>query len=163
MKTALLPALVVVVLTGCSSAPPADNRAAALKQVKAADDGVIAAFAKRDAAQMAAAYAADAALMINNSKLMKGDEVQAALKALATDPNFSMSLDTQKVEAAKSGELGYTRGAYVLTVTDPTTKKVVKEVGKFLTVYAKQPNGSWKIVDDAATPDEPAAFAETKK
>ena len=46
---------------------------------------------------------------------------------------------------------------YVLTATDPALKKVVSETGKYVTVYAKQADGKWKIVEDINNADAPAA------
>ena len=39
----------------------------------------------------------------------------------------------------------------------------VREAGKYLTVYAKQNDGSWKIVDDMTNPDAPAAPVAAKE
>jgi len=79
------------------------------------------------------------------------------------DPNFSMKFNTAKVEATASGDLGYTTGAYTMTMTDPKSKKVLREKGKYLTVYGKQMDGTWKIVDDINNPDAPAVPVEAKK
>lgn len=152
-------------LTGCATAPPpvVDNRAEALKQVQAAEEAAIRAFGKRDADQSASFYSADAALMMTNMQTVKGPGIKPLLKEMMADPNFSMTFETLKVEASKSGELGYTRGAYTLTSTDPKSKKILRESGKYLTVYAKQADGSWKIVDDINNPDAAAVPVDAKK
>ena len=47
----------------------------------------------------------------------------------------------------------YVQGAMSLgLLANPATKKAVRETGKYVTVYAKQADGSWKIVDDISTP-----------
>ena len=53
--------------------------------------------------------------------------------------------------------MGYTQGAYVLTVTDPSTHKVINDHGSYVTTYRKQTDGSWKAVADIATSDVPPA------
>lgn len=151
-------------LAGCGGAPaPAvDRKAEALKELKAAEEAAIQAFGRKDGELAGSFYAPEAALMMANMKLVQGNEIKGLLKEMMADPNFSMKFDTQKLEVAASGELGYSRGAYVLTMTDPATKKAVREAGKYVTVYAKQADGSWKIVDDVSTPDAPAAAVEQK-
>jgi ketosteroid isomerase-like protein len=59
------------------------------------------------------------------------------------------------VDVAKSGDLGYTQGSYKLTVTDPTTHKIINDHGSYVTTYRKQADGSWKAVADIATSEVP--------
>jgi ketosteroid isomerase-like protein len=82
---------------------------------------------------------------------------------MMADPNFAMTFNTGKVEASRSGEFGYTRGTYTMTMTDSKSKKVLREAGKYLTVYARQDDGSWKIVDDMNNPDGPASPMDPTK
>lgn len=149
-------------LAGCGGAPAVDRKTEALKELRAAETAAIQAFGKKDGELASSFYAPDAALMMANSKLVQGAEIKGVLKEMMTDPSFSMKFDTQKLEVAASGELGYSRGAYVLTMTDAATKKAVRETGKYVTVYARQSAGSWKIVDDVSTPDAPAVPLEHK-
>ena len=54
--------------------------------------------------------------------------------------------------------MAYTQGAYTLTLTDPVTKKPINDKGSYVTLYKKQPDGSWKAVSDiasSATPPSP--------
>jgi len=158
MTRCLLPIAALALLAGCAPAPPSavDSRADALKQIRAAEEEAIRAFGKRDADLSASFYAPDAALMMTNMPIVQGAAIKPLLKEMMADPNFTMAFNTAKVEAPKSGEFGYSRGTYTLTMTDPKSKKILRETGKYLTVYAKQPDGSWKIVDDINNPDAPA-------
>jgi ketosteroid isomerase-like protein len=137
-----------------------DRKAESLKELKAEEEAAIQAFGKKDGALAASFYAPEAALMMANMKLVQGKEIPGLLKEMMADPNFSMKFETQKLEVAASGELGYSRGAYVLTMTDGATKKAARETGKYVTVYGKQADGRWKIVEDVSTPDGPAAGVE---
>ena len=161
MKTRLIYAVGFLVLAGCSQAPAplADSREADAKSLRAAQDAAIKAFESRDAGQMLAAYSPDATLMLPNVPALNGAGLQAALKDFVADPNFSMRFTTAKVEVAISGEIGYTRGAYTMTTSDPKTGKVLTEKGKYLTIYAKQADGTWKIIEDINNADAPAAPA----
>ncbi len=164
MNYSLLAPVAFAILTGCATAPPpaVDNRDEAIKQIRAAEDAAIRAFGERNADKSATFYAPDAALMMTNLKTVSGAAIKPLLKEMMDDPNFSMKFATAKIEATKSGDLGYTRGAYTATMTDPKSKKVVQETGKYVTVYAKQADGTWKIVDDINTPDAPAAPVNSK-
>ncbi|MBD3219255.1 MAG: DUF4440 domain-containing protein [candidate division Zixibacteria bacterium] len=50
-------------------------------------------------------------------------------------------------EISESGDLGYTLGKYVYTVTD-TLGVENESYGYYVTIWKKQPNGSWKYVFD---------------
>jgi ketosteroid isomerase-like protein len=165
MKHALLPIAVLVVLAGCSpgSAPIVENREANASSLRAAEEAAIKAFASKDLDQIVSAYSADANLMLPNSPVFKGDALRALVKTMVADPNFSMQFRTDQVEAAKSGELGYTRGEYAMTMSDPATKNVLREKGKYVTIYARQTNGSWKIIEDITNADGPASPAGMSK
>ena len=165
MKHALLPIAVLVVLMGCFQAPVpiVDNREADARSLRAAEEAAIKAFASKDVDQMLSAYSADANLMLSNSPLLKGEDLRAAINSMVADPNFSMQFRTDKVEAAKSGELGYTRGAYTMTMSDPKTKNILREKGKYVTIYARQADGSWRIIEDISNADGPSSPAEVSK
>jgi hypothetical protein len=47
----------------------------------------------------------------------------------------------------------YLQGTCAQTTTDPKTKKLKTDKAKFLTIYPKQTDGSWKAVVDAMIPD----------
>ena len=105
---------------------------------------------------MVSAYSEDASLMFPNSPILHGEDLRTAIKGLAADPNFSIQFTTDKAVVVKSGELGYTRGTYTMTMSNPNTKKPVREKGKYVTIYARQPDGSWKMIEDINNPDAPA-------
>jgi hypothetical protein len=56
------------------------------------------------------------------------------------------------VEVSRSGDLGYTRGTYVLTATDPASKKVVTEKGQFITIFRKEAADRGKLSSKSTTP-----------
>lgn len=59
-----------------------------------------------------------------------------------------------KAEVAKSGDLGYTWGNYELTLQgeDGKTEKVS---GKYLNIWKKQPDGTWKAIVDIGNQSPP--------
>ena len=159
MKRALWLTSALVFLAGCSQTPtpsiaPRESDASLLRK---AQEAAIGAFASRNADHMVAAYSGDASLMLPNSPTLQAEDLRTAIRAMAADPNFSIQFSTDRVEVAKSGEIGYTRGTYTMTMSDRNTKKVLREKGKYVTIYSKQANGSWKMMEDISNADAPAS------
>ena len=145
-----------LLLAGCSQAPPVmpDTHDADVKAIKDTE----AAWSRdaKDAEKFSSYYAEDAALLLPNQPVVNGREaIKAAFKQFTADPNFDLRFESTKVDVAKSGEIGYTQGAYTMTMTDPATKKPMTDKGKYLTVYKKQGDGSWKAVQDTVNSDMP--------
>jgi len=61
-----------------------------------------------------------------------------------------------QVEVSRGGDLGYARGTYELTATDPANKKAATEKGRFVTIFRKEADGSWKAVQDINNAEAPA-------
>ncbi len=57
-------------------------------------------------------------------------------------------------DVAKSGDLGYTWGRYTLTYEDENGDTQVAH-GKYITVWKRQPDGSFKAVLDGGNPNPP--------
>ena len=57
--------------------------------------------------------------------------------------------------ASKGGDMVFTQGTVTSTMTNPKTKKPMTIQGKYLTIYTKQADGSWKAVADAYISDSP--------
>lgn len=65
------------------------------------------------------------------------------------------------VEVAKSGDMASITGTYDWVAKD-ASGKTVTDKGKYLEVFTKQADGSWKCTADCWNSDLPAATAETK-
>jgi ketosteroid isomerase-like protein len=82
---------------------------------------------------------------------------------MIADPALTLYFEASQVEVSKSGDLGYTRGTYQMTMTDPASKKVIHDHGNYVTTYAKQADGRWKAVADIATSEvAPDTMASAK-
>lgn len=104
--------------------------------------------ATRDAAKVGAFYADDAIAYPPNEPAAFGRV--AATKVWAAyfaEPSFKISWKTTHAEVAASGDFGYTAGTYEDSYTG-AEGKVVHEVGKFMCVWKRQPDGSWKAHRD---------------
>ena len=111
---------------------------------------ILAAFEAKDAAKVNSYYAPDAVIATAPGRpaAKDGRAVSKAIKDDIADPNFKMSLSNEKTEVAASGDLAYRRGSYKITATNPQTKQAEHSEGTYLTVFRKQADGSWKIVED---------------
>jgi uncharacterized protein (TIGR02246 family) len=154
-----------VFLAGCTPAapppPPPDTHDADVKAIKDVETAWVQAFTTKDADKIATVYAEDASVLITDIPVINGiPAIKAALKPMVADKNFSITFASDKVDVAKSGDLGYSQGTYTMTSTAPKTKKAVTEKGKFVTVFKKQADGSWKALADIFNADAPAAPAK---
>ena len=92
------------------------------------------------------AYAADDAVLMRNNTLVIGKE--ALRESFQDSPeNSSLSWKPDFVDVAASGDLGYTYGKFVYSLTDSLGNENVME-GVFHTVWKRQADGSWKFVWD---------------
>ena len=148
-----------VILAGCKQAPQAPAPATHDADVKAIRDleaATVQAFAAKDVNKIAAFYADDASGLYPDSPVLNGvPAIMASWKPMLADKNFSVTWASDKVEIAKSGDLGYSQGSLTQTMTDPKTKKVLTVRGKYVTVFKKQADGGWKAVADIGNEDAP--------
>ena len=151
-------------LVGCTQAPPpavADTRDADAKAIRDAEVAWNTDWAAKDVEKIVSHYADDASVEVPNAPIMTGKAgITDGFKPFVTDPNLALSFESAQVEVSKGGDLAYTRGTYSMTTTDPKTKKPVVEKGKFVTVYRKLADGSWKAVQDINNADPPAQPAK---
>jgi uncharacterized protein (TIGR02246 family) len=140
----------------CTQAPPPDTHDADVQALKDTDAAWSKVMGAKDFEKSMSYYADDASLLISNAPAINGkDAIRAAMKPMFDDPSFALAFQASRVEVAKSGDLGYTQGAYTMTLTDPKTKKPFTDKGKYLTAFKKQADGTWKAVADMVSSDVP--------
>lgn len=61
--------------------------------------------------------------------------------------NYLLSWQPQKAEVAKSADLGWTWGKYILTSKDENGVEQ-KSYGKYVNIWQKQIDESWKVIVD---------------
>jgi ketosteroid isomerase-like protein len=117
------------------------------------DDDWSKAAATRDAERVAAFYAEDAITYPPNEPMTTG---RAAAKkvwaAYFADPTFKISWKTLHAGVSKSGDLGFTTGTYEDSYKGPDGK-LVTENGKYVCIWQKQKDGSWKAIHDTWNSD----------
>ena len=103
----------------------------------------------KDADKFVSYFADDASGLYPGMPILDGKQaIKTAVAPIVADPNFSITFQTLRMEASKGGDMVYSQGTLIQTTTDAKTKKPKTDKGKFLTVYRKQADGSWKAVAD---------------
>jgi uncharacterized protein (TIGR02246 family) len=159
-NTMLIVCLALAVLTvGCANAPappPPDTRAADLQAVKNVEAAWIGDVVNKDADKFVSYFAEDASGLYPGAGILNGKAaIKAAFAPYFADPNFSLTFQSTRAMASKGGDMVYSQGTYTMTMTNPKTKKPMTDKGKFLTVYTKQADGSWKAIADTYNSDSP--------
>jgi ketosteroid isomerase-like protein len=83
-----------------------------------------------------------------NDSLIKGKEGIHQFYSKDVFKKATLSWSPDFVDAAESGDLGYTFGKYNWQLKDEQGKIVQDSKGVFHTVWKKQPDGSWRFVWD---------------
>jgi uncharacterized protein (TIGR02246 family) len=105
-------------------------------------------------------YADDASLFWPGAPMVTGRAaIREFMRAFLSMPAFSLSFETAKVEVSRAGDLAYSYGTNKVTLVDPIGNRM-KDRGKYLTVYRKQPDGTWKVMADMGNSDLPAPVPE---
>ena len=136
------------------AAAAADTTSAIEQTLRDLDDQWSKAAGAKDVDKTVSYYSEDAIVMPPNAPAATTNEaIRKIWKDLLTDTKISWK--TKKVEVAQSGDLAFSSGTYEVTLIDPTGTPV-NDRGKYLEVWKKQSDGSWKCVADAWNSDLPA-------
>ena len=132
-----------------------DTRETDAKAIKDAESAWVATAASKNVDAFLAYYADDATLLMANAPLFNGKPaIKDALKPIMDDPNFSLTFKASKTEVSKGGDLAFTQGTYKMTFSDIQGHKFDDE-GKYLTVWRKLADGTWKVAEDTFMTDLP--------
>ena len=142
--------------TACQSGAMSDTRAADADALRKLDDEWSRAIGARDVEKAISYYADDAVVMPPNIPTLTGKEpIRSLWKSMLDSPSFGGGWKATKVEVARSGDLAYVSGNYEFTEKDDSGKPITDK-GKYLEVWRKQADGSWKCVADMFNSDLPA-------
>jgi ketosteroid isomerase-like protein len=141
--TAIL--LVAVLLSArASSSAAAKSDAGTLLQLEA---DFMKAAAERGSQGYMSYYAEDAAELPNGADMFRGKESIAKTMGFLDDKNNHLTWKPIYADMAASGDLGYTYGTFEFRSTGKDGKPTV-EYGKYVSIWKKQKDGSWKVVMD---------------
>ena len=147
---------------GNQAAAPAADTGAITEAIKADEKKWNEDFHAKNLDALLAHYAPDAVAVFPGAPSVTGDGLRKTYVDAIKDANFDVTFSSDKIDA--SGDLAYSRGHFTEKYTDPNGKQAASNSGSYITVYKKQADGSWKVVEDftavepaAAPPAAPAA------
>lgn len=130
------------------------SRAADEAAIRAASAAWSQAAQAKDLDKSVSFYADDAIEFVDKGPLAKGKEnIRGSWKTLLAMPGPGLSFAPTTVEVAKSGDMAYEYGLYDMITTDKKGK-TNDEKGKYVTVWKKQADGSWKVALDIDNPGQ---------
>jgi uncharacterized protein (TIGR02246 family) len=141
------------VSVACQTSGTRADDEAALKKL---DDEWSKAVGSRDVDKAISYYTDDAVAMLPNIPTLTGKEpIRSFWKNMLDSPSFGGDWKPTKIEVARSGDLAYVSGTYEFTEKDDGGKPITDK-GKYLDVWRKQADGSWKCVANMFNSDLPA-------
>jgi len=108
---------------------------------------------KGDAAMVAAIFAEDGVQLAGSGKLIKGrEQIRERQKAAmqGADPGVKVTVTTTHVWL--DGDTAYESGKYKYEYTEKG--KPGKDEGRYVTIWKKQKDGSWKLSMDMGVPQD---------
>jgi uncharacterized protein (TIGR02246 family) len=145
-------------LAACSSSSKSpvqpDTRAADADAIRAADAEWNNAMRAKDVEKSVSFYADDAVLLANKVPSLQGhDNIRKEFQKMLSETGVSIVFTNTGVEVSRSGDLAWDHGTYQFTEIDKKGHSM-KGTGKYLTVWKKQSDGSWKAVADMDNTDQ---------
>jgi uncharacterized protein (TIGR02246 family) len=143
---------------GCTEAPK-DTRATDEVAIRQQSMAWSNAAQSHDLDKALSFYTADAVALPDRAPIATDkDAIRAEWQNVFSNKDATLSWKTTAVGVAKSGDIAYEYGAY--TVNFPGKDGQVSTVtGKYVLVWKKQADGSWKVAIDTDNADAPPAPA----
>jgi len=154
-KAGMFLAILALAASGCAQRVDVEAEAAAIRQ--ATDVEWLAAWQAKNLERWVSFYTDDAVLLPPNAPILIGKEaIRAVVSKVLSSPGYAGSWHTTKIEVARSGDLAYSYGTEETTVNDAEGKPVTDQE-KWVAVWKKQADGSWKCAVLILNSDLPAA------
>jgi uncharacterized protein (TIGR02246 family) len=143
-------------MTSCDIVIKMNNQEPDVKSIRELEYKAREATKAKDLDRYVSFYADDAVLLWPGTPMIIGRAtIRKFMRVFFSMPEFSLSFETSRVEVSPAGDFAYTCGTNKVTLVDPNGRKM-KDSGKYLTVYRKQSDGTWKVVADMGNSDLPA-------
>jgi len=149
--------LLLLLSTASQTQMAQDTRATDENALKTLDSEWSKAAGAKNVDKTVSYYSEDAVVLPPNSPaLTTKQQIRAMWTGLLGMPGFSGGWTATKVDVARSRDLAYITGYYEMTENDAGGKPQTDK-GKYLEVWKKQADGSWKCVADMFSTNLPAA------
>ncbi len=138
----LLP-VALLLAAGCQQQPTASNtsQAATVEELGQMNRDFAKALTAKDAVAAAALYDENASILPPNEPAVKGRARIQAYWQGAIDAGI-LDASVKTIDAGSQGDLGYEIGAFTMRFLGPK-KDTIVEVGKYMELLKRQPDGKW--------------------
>lgn len=168
-RTVVLCLLLAGAVSGAACAPaapppppeptaPVADAPADIAALNTAREAFMKAYAAGDAEAIGRLYTADAISEPNNQPNLRGrDAIVASLKGMFEQVSVTTVLTPDETKTL--GDVGLDRGTYTVTVTPKVGAPPTSSQGRYMVVFKKDTDGSWKVwrdMDNAAGGPRPA-------
>src|SRR5262249_30205839 len=129
--------------------------AADLEALRSRDAALTKAVADKDLERILEFYADDASILPMEEPIASGKQaIRREWSHILRIPGFRNAATATEVQVSRARDLGYTRGTYATTfdLADGTT---ATEQGKWVSVWKKQADGSWRVAVEIYNTDAP--------
>lgn len=128
--------------------------AAAEQAIRAASADWSKAAQAKDLEKSLSYYTPNAFLFTSNAPAIQGVEnIRKDWQQMLATPGLQMSFTPTSLEVSRSADMGWEYGTYQTSATDKKGKTVT-ETGKYIVLWQKQADGSWKAAADIAAADK---------
>ena len=140
--------------SAATATAPVVDAAAVRATIEQANAKLSEALMKGDTTVLSATYADDAVTLMAGQPAWTGktEIMNKGAELLRTVQFSDVKMSTTSLDV--TGDFAIETGAYQMTAT-PKGGKPAPDKGKYLTVWKKQADGSWKIYRDVSTTDNP--------
>ncbi|OQX91695.1 MAG: hypothetical protein B6D58_06730 [candidate division Zixibacteria bacterium 4484_95] len=94
----------------------------------------------------------------DNPAVVGKENIKARMQSSFDLYNWKMTINGEEVRVA--GNWAFARGNYTYTLTPKGEGKTIKGNGKYLSILAKQADGSWKFIRDCFNNNAPPQVSE---
>jgi ketosteroid isomerase-like protein len=145
--------LAAALLSACNRPAPLPDAAAVQASLIAADQAFAAATAARGLEGWMAAFESSAIQMEPDVPFTPGTEhIRAGIAPAFADTTWHLTWEPTMAFASAAGDLGYTLGTWKSTRLAANRAERVS-TGKYVTIWRKQADGSWKVAFDGGSTD----------
>jgi uncharacterized protein (TIGR02246 family) len=142
-------------VAACSNQPAPVNTAAEMPKIDALRTQFLTAFNAGDATGVIGGYTDDAAMLPPDHEPVVG---KAAILAYYQGFFAQFSAHSELTPAdtkVLDNDWGYERGGSTVTLTPKAGGAPITSTGKYLVIFRKQPDGSWKVAEDIHNSNAP--------
>lgn len=127
---------------------PRGRRADAVRQVREADSAFALAADLQGTGTAFSSFVAPEGVLFSGNEVVTGPNAVRALMEAQQRRGSTLNWRPVYADAAESGDLGMTVGESVIMGRSEATGSVFQRFGKYLTIWQRQPNGTWRFVVD---------------